>query len=80
VVGIRAFTWLVSHASILHLTAKYGVRLHCMLIVKPFALHIALAFLRNVQQFKSSSLPPIVAAIDKFINSAVEASFNLALP
>jgi hypothetical protein len=76
VVWIRVFSWLIADATTIPLAAEVEVALHSVSVEKPFTVEISVSFRSDIKQFKSSSLPEIVAAIDELVNSTVKASLD----
>ena len=79
-VRIRILSWLVLDSACVLLAAENSISLESILVEQPLLVNIALPFHRNVKQFKSGSLPEVIARIYKLIDAPVETYLNRQLP
>jgi hypothetical protein len=69
-------SWLIFDSACALLAAENGISLESILVEQPLLVNVTLAFHCDVKQFKSGSLPEIVARIYKLVGSSIETSLN----
>jgi len=80
VVRVAALGWLILQASVDVLAAEQRIALYSLLIAEPVSVQVTLAAHCDIQQLERCSLPEVIAAVDKLVHSAVEASLACNLP
>jgi hypothetical protein len=76
VIEVGSFAWLVPQSSLDILAAEDRIGLQSLLIEQKLApIDISLTLESYVDKFKTSTLPEVVAGVNKLIDSPIEASF-----